>query len=537
VGSGERGVAIPFRGLASRWHLPRAGPIIAGLVSLLIVWWTWGAVNPIPVVSDEQSYVLQSKLFASGHWTAPSPPIPEAFEQSHVLTTPAVASKFPPGHALLLTIGTLLGSPAIASLLLSALTGALLYLLVRRLKSGALAALTVVIWLSDPINLRFRPSYFSEVTTQLLWLASWWALLEWRETHRSRWLFALAVAIGWGAITRPLTMLAFAIPVSVIVIRDVIRTKQWRDLAIATAIGTAILGVIPIWSVETTGDWRLTPLTLYQRDYLPFDKPGFGVDATPPAKPLNPVNQATYAEYFREHVTYMPRNLPLIIWDRLRSLAITEWESRLFFVPFVVIGLFALNTELWFAVVCSAALFVGYLSYGHFAEWTLYYFEAMPIVSVITAIGLQRTGAYLFRSEYRTRAEPAIRTGPPPILLSGLVSAGLLLVTGALVLRAVSSWRQQHIAGAAYYTQFNGMVAQLPRNPTVIFVHYAPRLQAHPTLVQNSPHLDDEPIWIVNDLGPRDPDLMRIAGGRVPLAFFEDGMRFELDRSLLLRSH
>jgi hypothetical protein len=324
-------------------------------------------------------------------------------------------------------------------------------------------------------------------------------------------------------------MLGFAVPVGLVVLIDVVKQKAWRDVAIAVAIGVAILGVLPLWSVETTGDWRLSPLTLYQRDYLPFDKPGFGVDKTPPAKPLNPVNQATYAEFYREHAAHLPSNLPIIIWDRLRLLALSEWSGwRVVLMPLFVIGVFAMGAELWFALVCSIALFAAYLSYGHFSEWTLYYFEGIPVLSVIVALGVWRAA----------------------LLLLGRAVGGNVAVIGAsrrgwiasLILLAVPVaseawvWRHKHQEDSRYYTEFNEMVDALPKNPTVIFVRYAPRLQAHPNVVQNSPRLGDEPIWIVNDLGARDPELMRFAGPRVPLYFNEDGRRFELARDLL-RSH
>ena len=503
----------------------RAAAGIAGLASLIIVWWVWGAINPIPVVSDEQSYVLQSRIFATGHWTAPSPPISEFFEQSHVLTVPAVASKFPPGHALLMSLGTLIGSPTIMPLLLTALTGALLFLLARRAANVWVATLALIMWLGDPINLRFRPSYFSEITTQAMWLVSWWALLEWRQTRDRRWLLALAAAIGWGAITRPLTLLAFAIPVGVVVIRDVVRLKLWRDFGIAVALGIMLLGVIPLWSSQTTGDWTLTPLTQYQRDYLPYDKPGFGVDTTAPARPLNIVNRFTYSEFYREHASHTVANLPRIAVERLRVIAISEWSPRLILVPFVVVGLFSMSAEVAFALICSVGLFIAYLSYGHFSEWTLYYFEGVPVLSMLAALGLWSVIELV---------AARVRGAHGTILAARMAMAALVPVV-ALTIHEARTWRERHRQDARWNVEFNDMVSALPKNPTVIFVHYTPRLQPHPNIVRNSPHLDDETVWIVNDLGDRDHELMRVAGPRVPIAFYEDGRRFEVDRSLLKR--
>jgi hypothetical protein len=296
--------------------------------------------------------------------------------------------------------------------------------------------------------------------------------------------------------------------------------RLWRDFGQAVVMGVVALGVIPLWSAKTTGDWRLTPLTLYQRDYLPYDKPGFGLDATPPKRPLNAVNEFTYTEFNREHAVHTPRNLPLIALDRLRVLAIAEWSGpRMVLVPFVIIGLFAMNSAVLFGLSCSVALFIAYLSYGHFSEWTLYYFEALPVLSVLGALGI---------------AAAIARTTKRPQTATKYRSLASLVMT-AYVVHEARIWRAKHIENAAWYSEFNQMVARLPKNPTVIFVHYAPRLQPHPNLVTNSPHLTDEPVWIVNDLGDRDRDVMRMAGPRIPIAFYEDGRRFELDRNLLDR--
>jgi len=179
----------------------RFAPVTAAVLSMLIVWIAW--YSPIPKVHDENSYLLQADLFARGQWTAPSPPIPEFFEQPHVQVVPVVASKYPPGHALLLTPGALIGFPALMPLLLTGVTAALLVALTARVTNGNVAMLTWVVWIASPIVLRFQPGYFSEVTTTPLVLAAWWALLRWRETRRMPWILALALAIGWGTAASP----------------------------------------------------------------------------------------------------------------------------------------------------------------------------------------------------------------------------------------------------------------------------------------------------------------------------------------------
>lgn len=503
-------------------HFRREAPLIAGLISALVMWFTWGSLNPQPIVEDEVSYVLQSRIFASGHWTAPSPPAPDFFQQPHILTVPVVASKYPPGHALLMSLGSLVGAPALVPLLLTGLTGALLFVLVRRVSNVWVAALACVIWWSDPIDLRLRPGYFSEVTTSAMWMIAFWALLEWRERLETRWLLALAAAIGWGAVTRPLTMLAFAVPIGIVVVRDVARTHRWRDLGFAIALGCCFLSIIPLWSRMTTGDWRLTPQTLYMRDYLPYDRIGFGLDTTPPARNLSPVNRFTYIGFRDLHVRHTAANLPRTVWERLSVVAHDEWNGpRLILVPFAVVGLFAMSASLWFALACSIALFASYLAYGLWAHWTIYYLEGLPILSVIVALGIWSAIDRIrtrFGGESFTIARPmAIATSAFALL------AGYEAVT----------WRGNHQRDAVWDAAFHELLGKVPVRSAVIFVHYAPRIGPHLNVVVNSPNLSADSTWIVSDLGPRNSELMRFAGGRVPLAFYERDMHIEPDTLLM----
>jgi hypothetical protein len=498
---------------------PRQAALIIAIVSALTIWVSWGAIDPRPAIEDETSYVLQSRIFASGRWTAPSPPIPEFFQQAHVITTPAVASKFFPGSALLMSIGSFFGAPVLVPLLVAAFSGALLFLLVCRIANVWVAVLAIVLWLGDPLNLRFRAGYFSEPITGVMWLIAWWSLLEWRQGRQRRWLIALAAAMAWGAITRPLTMLAFAVPIGLVVlrdvVRDVVRTRAWRDLSIAAGAGIVILMIVPLWSARTTGSWKLTPQTLYTRQYLPFDKPGFGVDHTPPALALSPVNQFTYDGFVVEHERHTVGNLPRIAWERLSAIARQEFAGRAILIPFLLIGLVGMSGDVMFALVCAAALFAGYLSYGHWKEWTLYYFEALPVLSVIIALGVWTSINMLAPKSRRTA--------------SAAVSFALLMLAIPAVLHA----RREHIGDRRYESAFREALARLPVSSAVVFVHYRPGQHAHANLVANSPHLDSDPIWIVNDLGERDRELMRFAGARTPVAFYEATGDFEVDRTLL----
>src|SRR5260370_11675979 len=117
---------------AAGWLATRRAAVVCGVVTALLTWWVWGSLDQVAVFHDEAAYLLQAKIFASGRWAAPARPLPEFFEQFHVLVTPVFASKYWPGHSLLMVPGVWLGLPGLVPVLLSGLTGALCFGLARR---------------------------------------------------------------------------------------------------------------------------------------------------------------------------------------------------------------------------------------------------------------------------------------------------------------------------------------------------------------------------------------------------------------------
>ena len=489
-----------------------------------VLWWTWGSLRPLPTVQDEYSYLLQARIFAHLHWTAPPPPVPSSFQQPHVLTTPRVASKYPPGHALLLALGAAVDAPWIVPLILSGASAALIFLLAESVAGPWIAMLCWAVWLGDPVTLKFQPGYFSEVTSGLAFLASWWFLRRWRVNREPRWLVFAAIAIGWIAITRPLTALMLAVPGGAFVITRVVRERLWRHVLLAGLAGTAVIAILPLWSAKTTGKWNLSPVTLYTRDYLPFDKPGFGFDSTPPALALSPVTQDLYDEFSRYHQLYSSAKVPVTAYNRIRALAKEEFAGwRIALVPFVLIGIGFASAELWLAIACAVAVFAGYLSYAYWSGWTLYNLESIPVVAFCAANGVLTLWRWIRR-----------RWGS--LVLGRAVAWGAPALIALLTIPAVQKWRHKHIMDAAYDTDFYKTIATAPFRGVVVFVRYAPSQHPHVNLVASSPTLDSDRTWIVRDDPAHNSAIMRAANGRVPVLFEEKGAKFSVYQSLVQSS-
>jgi hypothetical protein len=480
--------AVPA--LPPSMRLRGAVAVAAAAFTMALTVWVWGGLRAPAVVDDEAAYVLQADLFAHGRWTRPSPLPSLSFTQPAVLVTPVLAPKMPPGHALLLAPGALIGLPGLIPVLLSGATAALLVLLVCEVQSPAVAVLTVIVWLTFAGQMRWRASYFSEITTGMLWLLGWWALLRWRQTRRTGWLLLLATAIGWGAITRPLTMLAFALPIGIVVLRDVIRGKHWRQLAGAMAVGVACLALLPIQNYEVLGNWRESPLALYTSEYMPFDRIGFGFDSTPPSLGLPDDLQAAQLPIMARHREHQPSALPRVLATRLWELRMSTFGGwRVLWIPAAMVGAAIIGASGWFAIASGLTLYLAYLLYAHEPHWTVYYLEAAPAAAFVCATGL----AWLL-----ARATAARRELP---LATAAMAALAILAAG---------WRELHTARtfrAGAQKPFRALehdVAATGIPHALVFIRNSVGHDPSVNFVRNVADAARAPILTAYDRGPAD---------------------------------
>jgi hypothetical protein len=489
--------------LEGRW-----APPLAAFLTFVIVRVVWGSFAEPGVIHDERAYLLQAEIFARGRWTAPAPPIAAFFEQMHVFVDPAVFAKYPPAHALLLVPGIWLGMPGLMPALLAGLAGGLTFWIARRLAGIWIAALTWMLWTTAPATLMWATSYLSESSSTVFWLSAAAATLLWLDSGRTRDLTCVAAALALGFATRPLTMLALALPLAFVIGRRLLRPRDWRSLAAPALTSVVLLSLSPIWNQQTLGSWRLDPYPHYSRTYFPFDKPGFGVDPTPPLREI-PRELSAMGMLSRDvHAAYVASTVPSAFTERLVAFVISCAEGwRMTIALLLVAALVRPDGPTRFCLAITFSLFAAYLAFAHPPAWVVYYFELLPAVHFLAASGLVRLVA-------RTAAESAdlaARLTPVTARASAVTALVVLPLCAGDLVRARAGVDERN----GFHRQAEAVIRGVPAN-SVVFVRYPSTHNPNLAITRNEADQAAARSWIVYDRGLENDLLLSVAPERQP---------------------
>jgi hypothetical protein len=471
-----------------------SAPVIAGILSALIALFVWGSLDAPAFIHDEDSYLLQARIFASGHWTGVTPPLPEFSLQPHVLVEPHLASKYPPGNAALLVPGIWLARPGLMPIVFSGLSGGLLFALARRAGSPAIALVAWALWATSRAGLLWRASYFSENASGVLLLVAWFALWRWTRERTLPALVVVSICLAAMFLTRPATAVGFGVPIAVFVLSTAISRRSWRALAIAVGAGLPILLITLVWQKEVLGDWFTNPFTEYSRQYTPYDTPGFEFNAAPLSPALPPGLAAAWQPMVALHAMHTVGALPAILCQRVGLLALTlgaEW--RAFLVVLAVLGVATTRGPTRFAALSAASLMGVYLIQAHPAQWVLYYEETFPVFFLAAAMGLAWLGRKIDRFE--------------PAHLRAVLVVVVVLMTPGLV-RDVLAARRTTDAYQRFSRSVATALAAVPGEDAVVFLRYDPGHNYDFLVPLNTPDYRTTRHWLVWDRGADDARLL-----------------------------
>jgi hypothetical protein len=303
-------------------------------------------------------------------------------------------------------------------------------------------------------------------------------------------------------------MLAFALPIGLVALIDIAKKRTWRDLAAAVAMVVAVVAILPVWSGATTGRVSPSPLSVYTKDYMPWDKVGFGLDSTPPARVLPPDLARVADEFIVRHRNFTLQSMPGELLARSIAVVKGTWGSwRLGLLPFALLGLIVMPATIAFALGSSLVLMLAYGVYAHPPEWTVYYMEALPVLALLTALGVWRAIEYTLR--HSGSSKDPVMPGH-----AALAAVGLVALSVTRLPNDVRAARTVVSNTTIEQRLFSEAVDKLPGEKKLVFVRYAPRFVGHFSLVRNEPDLAAATSWIAYDRGEENEALIRLAPGR-----------------------
>ena len=549
-----------------RWSRGAAIAFCAVLGTLLPVAFGLQAGKPEPIIHDEWSYLLGAETFASGRLTNPPPPLPEFFEEPHVLVVPTYQSKYPPGQAIALAIGTVIFGHPIWGVWLGCglFAGSLCWMLQAWVPRRWAVVITILSAATLGTTTYWAQSYWGGM------LASAGAALALggiRRTLRAPTVASSAIA-GIGmvvlAATRPFEGVLSLLPSGVLLGRwlylDRTLTLQQKLRRVALPAGSiAAIGILCLgcYHQVVTGDpWR-APYQAHQDQYFhqgvfvfsplrePERKPVARIAALYRLYAVPPVHGLALVKHVSASlVTRLPSTVGtafglnlfptargpfyagLLLWTAL-LVPILGRRPGLTFFPVLAVGLAvevaawrflpARAYPLWLGTLIAAALCGLFLRHLRTSRWAGFFAATVASIVIgqafvpwwfphyvapVVPVVMAAVAISVHRSAVRTRV-PTEWLG---VALIVMVVAHL--VAASLLLGSIR---------AASRPGKSGLISDLEHKggTHLVFVRYDSDYTPHREWVFNAPDLTAAPVIFAHDLGAdKNPELMALYAGR-----------------------
>ncbi|MFI5119171.1 MAG: ArnT family glycosyltransferase [Thermoanaerobaculia bacterium] len=326
------------------------------------------AFDRVPHVQDSVAQLFHAKILEQGAVTAPAPPIPEAFEYSHLIISDKWYSIYPPAQSLLLSLLLRLGVPSLTNPLLGVIGLLGIALLARELFSEGVARLAIIVCLGSPYWLLMHSEYMNHALANAALAWGVFAFVRAGRGGRLAWALLSGALFGIAFLVRPFTPVLVGAGLAMFSLMRARREPRWLvTLGVVALAALPGLGLELLFNKATTGQPFLSAYVVKFGRTLP------GFHESPWGPPHTP-------------------------WLGLRNLladsnGLNRWVPGLL-VPWSVFlcGLAIETTE----GLTLLFLVPGALAAGHFAYWYVdlcfgprFLFEAMPCFSILTALSLR----------------------------------------------------------------------------------------------------------------------------------------------------
>lgn len=400
-----------------RWA-PRAAVAAIALATFAVaLYFNLANAAHIPYVPDSITYIFQAKMLASGHLTAPPPPVPQVFnffEQAPpiIVRDGRWIGQYPIGHPLVLAAGLRLHALWLPPAALAAASVALIGVTGRNAYSPRVGVLAAALLASSPFFLMNAVDFMSHNTAAFYLLASLALLSMLRAQPQAQAapqaapqgagrqpLYAAAAGLFFGLLmnTRPLSAAALVVPYGAFLLWQLFgprggaagRRERWRIAALQLAafvlLAAACLGLYLLYNHATTGDAFRSG---YQESGVSFFSDAAtsgGTTSSGIGGALGSGGAHDYAQGIQnERIQMALLILVLDGWPVFVGLAFV-------LAPFILGARRAWDWFLLASALCLMAIWTLYEGAG-VMYGPRYWYEAMPFLLLLAARGAERAG-------------------------------------------------------------------------------------------------------------------------------------------------
>ena len=485
----------PMPAASRRWRAAPLVIVISVAAVLSSVWVAGSVLEGLPHTPDSLVYLMQARWLLDGSLSGEVSPIQDflAVPYTYVVENRWLGH-YPPGWPLLLAVGLAIGAPWLVAPLLGGLYILLLYLTGRELDGPVLGLAAAVLGLISPMARLIFGSTLSHAAASTLLLATLWLALVARRRRGWQVATLAGVAAGLAFGIRPLTAVAFVIPLAGVLLLDLLvgRDRAAARLRLVGAAAGVLIAAAPalIANHLITG----SPFT------LPYSLVGEKM-------------------YIAANIPFGLQNLDALIvssgsaifgwgWNFMHGPAALALAFAFSFLPFMLRR--ASSTDRLLAGIVVAVMVAHLATRGHGLHGfgPRYYFEIFAPLFLLTARGFQelaRFGVGERRAENR---------------LSALLAVSLFL---ALNLSAAAVLPRR----LALYRGYNGVDGSLEQQIAERaldrgLVILPPDQWQDWAMAARMMDLDANAELLFIQAEPDDPAIFEIAGDR-PILLWRDG--------------
>ena len=476
----------------------RAAPwviLIATMAVAISGWVAHDVLEGLPHSPDSVVYLLQASWLLDGSLWGDVSAIQDA------LTIPFTyidgerwLAHYPPGWPGLLAIGLAVGLPWLVAPLLGGMYVVLLYLTGRELDGPALGLVAATLALISPMARLIFGSFLSHAAAATLLLAALWLFLLARRS--TGWPAAALAGVGIGLAfgIRPLSAVAIAVPLGVVLIFDLIGSRDGN--AARARILSFSAGSLAAAAPALVANHLITGHALA----FPYTLVG------------GPM-------YFQDNIPFGIRNLDALLvhtgsslfgwgWSWVHGPVVIALAFAFMCLPFALRRVRPTDMLMAAMIACILIAHLGTRGHGLHGFGARYYFEVFALFFLLTARGffeLARMGRGVDLTEKRI-----------PALAAVALFLGLNLSAAAVLPRRLGLYRAYNGVDSSLQQQVEE--AQLERAVIVMPVaDWRGWAMATPMM---KPDPDADLLFIQTE--PDDPAIDEIAGER-PVFVWRDG--------------